>query len=311
MKIKSIFLLSLIALFSCSTPTSKEDDGKIKIVCTTGIIGDMVANIVGEEANVKSMMGPGVDPHLYKASQGDLKLLTNADIIIHNGLHLEGKMGKIFEKLKNRKIIFTAADGLVKEDLINNSNFLGAYDPHIWFDLNLWGKACFHLTESLANVEGLSKEKVLKQGKDYAAEIKEMSSWVKKEIYKIPEKQRVLITAHDAFSYFGKAYDIEVKGLQGISTASEYGLKDVSDLVNFIIDRDIQAVYVESSVSDKALQAVIKGCESKGHNAIIGGLLYSDAMGEKGSPEGTYLGMVKHNVNTIVGGLMKGETNER
>jgi len=310
MKLKLIFFLSLIALFSCSTPPVNNDE-QIKIVCTTGIIGDMVANIVGEAAEVKSMMGPGVDPHLYKASQGDLRLLTNADIIIHNGLHLEGKMGEIFNKLKNRKIIFTAADGLQEKDLINNSNFLGAYDPHIWFDLNLWYKACLHLTESLANVEGLPKEKIMAQGQKYAAQIKEMSAWVKNEIHKIPEKQRVLITAHDAFSYFGKAYDIEVKGLQGISTASEYGLKDVSDLVNFIIERDIRAVYIESSVSDKALQAVIKGCESKGHNAVIGGMLYSDALGENGSPEGTYLGVVRHNVNAIVEGLIKGETNEK
>lgn len=304
MRIKYLYLFIIILLSACHAPI-KEDNDRLQIVCTTGMIGDMVSQIIGNQADVISIMGPGVDPHLYKASRGDLNLLSNADIIIYNGLHLEGKMGVIFDKLKNRKIILKVSDGLEESDLINNSNFIGAYDPHIWFDLNLWGKACLHLTEELSQVEGLSKDTIMEQGNQYAQEVLAMSVWVKNEIQKIPQSQRVLITAHDAFSYFGKAYNIEVKGLQGISTASEYGLRDLSDLVNFIIERDIKAVYVESSVSRKALEAVIKGCEEKGHDATIGGMLYGDAMGEKGTAEEFYLGMVKHNVNTIVTGLTR------
>ncbi len=308
MKIKHLYFYVFFLFLACQ-PTV-DNKGRIQIVCTTGMIGDMVSNIIGNQADVVSIMGPGVDPHLYKASRGDLSLLSNADIIIYNGVHLEGKMGSIFEKLKNRKLIYKVADGLEESDLINNSDFVGAYDPHIWFDLNLWSKACLHLTEELSKVEGLSKDSILTQGKTYAQEILRMSQWVKDEIQSIPKPQRVLITAHDAFSYFGKAYDIEVKGLQGISTASEYGLRDLSDLVNFIVQRNIQAVFVESSVSRKALEAVIRGCKEKGHHATIGGTLYGDAMGEKETKEAFYLGMVKHNVNTIVAGLKK-ETYEK
>ncbi len=301
---KKLFILTLLltVLFSCqNSPTT--DSGKPKIVCTTGMLADAVVNIVGEEAEVVGLMGPGVDPHLYKATQGDLKELSSADVIIYNGLHLEGKMGEIFEKLAERKKILVAADALPTSKLIKSADFQGAYDPHLWFDVALWSKVVEHLGIELSQLEILDKGSILQNTASYSAQLQELDQWVSMEIAKIDSSKRVLITAHDAFGYFGRAYNIEVKGLQGISTMSEYGLKDVSDLVNFIVDRKIQAVFVESSVSDRSLKAVVEGCIKNGHEISIGGTLYSDAMGQEESEEGKYLGMVRYNVNTIVEAL--------
>jgi manganese/zinc/iron transport system substrate-binding protein len=306
MKVRSliIILFASLLLFSCQEGKQQtESDSEIKIVCTTGMLGDLVQNLIGTQAEVISLMGPGVDPHLYKASQGDLKKLSEADIIIYNGLHLEGKMGEIFKKLSNRKTILVAADAIDQDLLINSSDFQGAYDPHIWFDLQLWKKVATHLAQELSEEKAFKADSIQYRLEQYAFKLDSLDEWVKEQILQIDSSKRVLITAHDAFGYFGKAYQIEVKGLQGISTVSEYGLKDVSNLVNFISERGIRSVFVESSVSDRALKAVVEGCKSKGHAVQIGGTLYSDAMGEAGSTEGNYLGMVQHNVNTVVEGL--------
>ena len=306
---RSLLFIGLLALcfgfLSCQTQSSSENQEKesIKIVCTTGMLADAVHNIVGEEAQVIGLMGPGVDPHLYKATQGDLKELSNADIIIYNGLHLEGKMGEIFEKLENRKRIIVAADGVKKSELIQSADFQGAFDPHLWFDVALWAEVVEHLGIEISTVEGFNKDAILKNTLSYSNKLKELDLWVSEEIAKIDSSKRVMITAHDAFGYFGRAYNIEVRGLQGISTLSEYGLKDVSDLVSYITDKKIQAVFVESSVSDRSLKAVVEGCEKRGHTIDIGGTLYSDAMGQEGTAEGEYIGMVNYNVNTIVKAL--------
>jgi len=306
---RSLFFIGLWALcfgfLSCQTQSSSENQEKesVKIVCTTGMLADAVHNIVGEEAQVIGLMGPGVDPHLYKATQGDLKELSNADIIIYNGLHLEGKMGEIFEKLENRKRIIVAADGIKKSELIQSADFQGAFDPHLWFDVALWAEVVEHLGVQISTVQGFNKDAILKNTLSYSNKLKELDLWVSEEIAKIDSSKRVMITAHDAFGYFGRAYNIEVRGLQGISTLSEYGLKDVSDLVSYITDKKIQAVFVESSVSDRSLKAVVEGCEKRGHTIDIGGTLYSDAMGQEGTAEGEYIGMVNYNVNTIVKAL--------
>ena len=304
MKYLLIILFSSIVLSACEFKEKKATKGeKLKIVCTTGMLGDAVKNIVKNQAEVSTLMGPGVDPHLYKATQGDLKILSDADIIIYNGLHLEGKMGEVFEKLKNRKTIIVAADGINKADLINTTEFQGAYDPHLWFDVDLWNRVVQYIGEKLSKLEQIDKNQVLENSKNFQNALSTLNDWVKSEIQKIAPERRVLITAHDAFGYFGRAYDIEVRGLQGISTVSEYGLKDVSDLVNFITERKIKAVFVESSVSARSLNAVVEGCKSNGHPVKIGGTLYSDAMGEEGTAEGTYIGMVKYNVSSIVENL--------
>lgn len=303
MKIKLFpLLLGLLFLLACQEKP-KQANERLLIVCTTGMLGDAVKNIVGKQADVVTLMGPGVDPHLYKATQGDLKKLSDADVIVYNGLHLEGKMGDIFEKLKNRKTILVASGGVSKKELINSTDFQGAYDPHLWFDVELWSKVVSYLGKKLREESLLNLDSLSTNTNHYLKELNKLDKWVIQELTQIDSSKRVLITAHDAFGYFGKAYQIEVKGLQGISTMSEYGLRDVSQLVNFISERAIPAVFVESSVSDRSLKAVVEGCKAKGHEIKIGGTLYSDAMGEKGTVEGTYVGMVKYNVNTIVEAL--------
>lgn len=267
------------------------------------MIADAVQHVAGSHAKVEALMGPGVDPHLYKATQGDLSRLKEADMIFYNGLHLEGKMGDVLEKLAKQKPVVAVGGEIDPAKLLKSAQFADAYDPHIWFDVSLW-------MEAVNEAEKALKEKMPDHAQDFATnaaayrtELTNLHQWVTEQIASIPLGQRVLITAHDAFEYFGRAYQIQVKGLQGISTVSEYGLQDLSGMVTFIVDHQIKAVFVESSVPRKSLEAVIEGCQQRGHEVKIGGTLYSDAMGEAGTPEGTYVGMVKYNVNTIVENL--------
>lgn len=298
----SIFICLVILSVACKVNT-KNENNKINIVCTTGMLGDAVKNLVDTNFTVHTLMGAGVDPHLYKATQGDLKLLTEADIIFYNGLHLEGKMGEILKKIGKRKPTMAATESISTDQLINNTDFLGAYDPHLWFDVALWSDVVSNISHFLISTYPSHAENIQQNTSEYDSRLKVLNKWTKDQIQQLDSTQRVLITAHDAFGYFGRAYNIEVRGLQGISTISEYGLKDISDLVNFITDREIKAVFIESSVSDRSLNAVKEGCEAKNHDLKIGGTLFSDAMGEEGSEEGTYIGMVKYNVNTIVEAL--------
>ncbi len=303
----SIPLLILTQLFTGCADKEKEEttdrQGIKTLVCTTGMIADAVANIAGDKANVISLMGPGVDPHLYKATQGDLERLSNADIIFYNGLHLEGKMGEILERLGRLKKVVAVSDGLDQSRLINSTNFAGAHDPHIWFDVSLWKETIPFIAGILSEMDPGNAAFYRKNAETYSARLDQLHEWVRQKISEIPREQRVMITAHDAFEYFGKAYEIEVRGLQGISTVSEYGLKDITDLVNFITSRGIKAIFVESSVPRKSLEAVVEGCNSRGNHVVIGGTLFSDAMGQAGAPEGTYTGMVEANVNMIVNAL--------
>jgi manganese/zinc/iron transport system substrate-binding protein len=300
---RNTYLIALAAalfLASCEAP---ERTGKMQIVCTTGMIADMLANVAGERAEVSALMGPGVDPHLYKASQGDLAKLSQADIIFYNGLHLEGKMGELLEKVGRTKPVVAVSGGIGEERLLSLSDYGDAHDPHIWFDVRLWAEALGFAAERLIAFDPTNAEEYRARAAAYRDTLLQLDAWVRVEMAAIPAERRVLITAHDAFAYFGRAYDVEVRGLQGISTVSEYGLKDVSDLVSFISDRGIHAIFVESSVPAKALEAVVEGCLKRGHQVRIGGMLYSDAMGEEGAPEGVYTGMVRANVSTIVQNL--------
>ncbi|WKK83983.2 zinc ABC transporter substrate-binding protein [Marivirga arenosa] len=299
----SLIISFIFLTFSCSQPSEKNE--QTYIVCTTGMIKDAAENIIGDKAKIEALMGPGVDPHLYKATQGDLKKLQAADIIIYNGLFLEGKMGEILEKLKNRKTVIAMAELLNKESFINNTEFQGAYDPHIWFDVNLWKKASTLLSEKLIQYDSSNQNYYQKNTDQYIHSLDSLNEAVSQKLQEIPDSKRVLVTAHDAFAYFGRAYNIEVRGLQGISTLSEFGLRDVSNLVEFITENEIPAIFTETSVSEKAIKAVLEGCKSKGHDVVIGGSLYSDAMGEEGTFEGTYLGMVHSNVEKIVEGLSR------
>jgi manganese/zinc/iron transport system substrate-binding protein len=300
---KTLIVIGFGLLMGACTQKKTHQNGKLNIVTTTGMIKDAVENIVGDRANVTALMGPGVDPHLYKATQGDLEKLTSADIIFYNGLHLEGKMGDVLEKLGRQKPVIAIAENIPDSLLRTIPGFDNTHDPHIWFDVKLWSTALNTITSFMVTYDSASAEIYKKQSSNYLARLDSLHTAVKQQLAQIPQQQRVLITAHDAFGYFGDAYAIEVRGLQGISTVSEFGLKDVTELVNFIIERKIKAIFVETSVSHKSINAVVEGCNQKGWPVNIGGSLYSDAMGEAGTPQGNYIGMVNANVNTIVTAL--------
>lgn len=295
-------LILLISLWSCNDKTNTTGS-KLTIVTTTGMIADIAKNVGKDSVSVEALMGPGVDPHLYKATQGDLGRLQNADVIFYNGLHLEGKMGEVFEKLERIKTVVPVARGIDSTFLLNDPVYENAFDPHIWFDISLWASTIGEVTATLIEADPDNANYYEKNASAYANELLSLHDWVKSEVATIPEDKRIMITAHDAFSYFGRAYEIEVRGLQGISTLSEFGLKDRVDLVNFIVENKIKAVFVETSVSEKNINAIVEGCRQKGHNVIIGGNLFSDAMGAEDTPEGNYIGMVQANVRTIVEAL--------
>ncbi|WP_299708442.1 zinc ABC transporter substrate-binding protein [uncultured Pontibacter sp.] len=311
MKSSPISILCWLLTFTLMSTSCTQVDSRgevapgqrMRIVTTTGMLGDAVANIVGDAAEVDAIMGSGVDPHLYKATQGDLNKLTEADVIIYNGLHLEGKMGEVLEKLSRYKTVLAATGGIPETELLNSTEYENSYDPHVWFDVSLWMKVVQHISSELQKKDPQNAAVYQAQSEAYLQKLSALHNETKAAIATIPERQRILITAHDAFGYYGNAYDIEVRGLQGISTLSEFGLQDVSSLVKFIVANNIRAVFVESSVSPKAIEAVVQGSKKRGHNVLIGGTLYSDAMGDAGTPEGTYLGMVRHNTNTIVSSL--------
>jgi len=302
MNIKPLLALFIaFAFLSCQRERKDfHDNGKFRIVTTTGMLADGVKLLVGDQAEVISLMGTGVDPHLYKATAHDLSLLQNADLILYNGLHLEGKMSEIFEKLKRRKHVLAIADGLPKERLRKTGE--KTYDPHIWFDVSLWKQGWLYVAEELREDSALAIG-IEQNRASFFKGLDSLHSWSMQQLQTIPSSSRVLITAHDAFGYFGRAYHIEVLGLQGISTVSDFGLKDISELVNRIVASKVKAVFIETSVSSKAIEAVVEGCKAQGHDIHIGGALYSDAMGKEGTAEGTYNGMVRANVIKIVNGL--------
>lgn len=297
-------LLLLSLTFSCEAPgETNNTDEKLYVVATTGMVADMIAHIGGADVTVDALMGPGVDPHLYKATQGDLSRLQKADLVVYNGLHLEGKMGEILEKLGRTKPVVAISAGIPEAKLLEDTLFQGNFDPHIWFDVSLWAAAIPALTEALATSDSSLREVFERNGKAYQLELELLHDWVRDTLAVLPADKRVVVTAHDAFSYFGRAYDLEVRGLQGISTLSEFGLRDRVDLVNFLVERQIGAVFVETSVSTKNITSIIEGCRQKGHEVRIGGQLFSDAMGAPDTPEGTYTGMVRANVRTIIESL--------
>lgn len=304
-------ILTGLLLFTAACKKSdnaSSGNHKMQIVTTTGMIKDAVKNVVKDKAEVSALMGAGVDPHLYKATQNDLTLLSNADIVFYNGLFLEGKMEDILEKLGQRKPVFAVSDGIDPSLFLPLSNKTGsngkhAYDPHIWFDVSLWAKTVAQVSRHMQETDPENAAFYQSNAQEYIQKLDTLHQEVLQQIATIPKEQRLLITSHDAFNYFGRAYNIEVKGLQGISTVVEFGLKDITDMVDLLTSRKVKAVFVESSVPKKPLEAVAAGCKDRGHTVLIGGTLYSDAMGQDGTPEGTYIGMVQANVHTIVHAL--------
>lgn len=300
-KIKLILLLFVLLTVGCKT--NPDEEGKIRVVTTTNIIGDLVSEIGGDKIILQSLMGPGVDPHLYKASEGDVMRLFKADIVFFNGLHLEGKLADIFEKMKTRKHMVSLGEFLPKEKLIASESFGGNYDPHIWFDVSLYKNLSETVTKELSKADPENSEYYEQNNLRYQSELDHLDKNLRNIISELPPKKRILVTAHDAFSYFGKTYGFQVVGLQGISTASEAGVRDVRKLTNFIIEHNIKAIFIENSIPRRTIEALQAAVEAGGHQVEIGGTLYSDSLGNAGSPEGTYAGMFTFNVQTIVNAL--------
>ena len=297
-----LLCLTIINVVLFSGCTSNDGNEQPTVLATTSILGDVLRNILPEQITVAQLMGPGVDPHLYKASQGDVQSLSRADVIVYNGLHLEGKMSEILERLSRTKNVLAFADPLPRSNL-RNLDSAGVVDPHIWFDLELTVRCVEHLATKLGTLFPEYESVIVQSGNEYIQKLLETHQWCKSQINTLPSDKRILITSHDAFGYFGDAYEFQVSGLQGISTLSESGLKDVTNMVNYIIDHKVKAVFVENSVPQKALRSVIEGCRRKGHAVTIGGELFSDALGEERTPEGTYIGMIRYNVGTIINAL--------
>ncbi|MEO9871297.1 metal ABC transporter solute-binding protein, Zn/Mn family [Ekhidna sp.] len=302
---KNIATFSIcIALFGFGCSTKNEQTTSTPhVVATTGMLYDAVINIAKDKVTAEAIMGPGVDPHLYKATQGDLSKFNKADLVVYNGILLEGKMSEILAKLGRQKLVVAAAESIPKHMLKSAIGYKDAYDPHVWFDINRWKYAVKSISKSLVSLDSTNQAFYQKNTTEYLLQLDSLEEYVIQRLKEIPKDQRILVTAHDAFVYFGDAYNIQVEALQGISTVADFGLKDIAQITDLIIDNNIKAIFVETSVSEKSINAVVTGCRERGHDIRIGGYLYSDAMGEFGTEEGTYIGMFKKNIETIVEAL--------
>ena len=301
---KIICAICLFTLLITSCKNETKNNGKLNVVTTTSMITDLVKNIGGDAINLEGLMGSGVDPHLYKASEGDVSKLVDADIIFYNGLHLEGKLVDVFEQMSSAtKRPIALADALDKKGLIGSDYFASNYDPHVWFDISYFKQFAQKVTQVLAEQDP-DNASIYKQNEvAYLKELDKLQNDVVGVVEALPAEKRILVTAHDAFNYFGEAYQFKVVGLQGLSTATEAGVQDVQKLASFIIENKIKAIFVESSVPRRTIEALQEAVKSKGHNVTIGGTLFSDALGNEGKAEGTYLGMFRYNVKTIVSAL--------
>lgn len=299
---KILIVIITVSLFSCNNKT--DETGRLQVVTTTSIITDLVKNIGGDFIDVEGLMGAGVDPHLYRASEGDVSKLYNADVIFYNGLHLEGKLVDVFEKMKSQEKTTIGLGGVLEKGKLIGSEYFGSnYDPHVWFNIQFFKQFAEETAAVLAEVNPEHAEAYMENKENYIEELDAMENEIMAIIETLPEEKRILVTAHDAFNYFGEAFGFEVVGLQGLSTATEAGVQDVRRLSDFIIENEVQTIFIESSVPRQTIEALEQAVLSKGHEVEIGGTLYSDALGNPGTPEGTYIGMFTYNVNTIVDAL--------
>jgi len=268
------------------------------------MVTDIVREVAGPHASITGIIGEGVDPHLYKPTRSDVAALMAADVVFYSGLMLEGKLADTLIRVgRTGKPVYAVTELLDEKSLLEPQEMQGHYDPHVWMDPRAWRQAVDAVAKSLGEYDATNAEFYRKNAERYGAELEKLDVYVRKVIASIPEKQRVLITAHDAFNYFGRAYDIQVMGIQGLSTESEAGLQDINRLVDFIVTNKIQAVFVESSVAEKNVRALVEGSKSRQHDVTIGGTLFSDAMGKPGTYEGSYIGMIDHNATFIARAL--------
>ncbi|WP_083930132.1 metal ABC transporter solute-binding protein, Zn/Mn family [Paenibacillus sanguinis] len=284
----------------CSTKEKLDETAsgeKLNVVTTIAQIAEPISVIGGDRVTVQSLMGPGVDPHLYNATQGDIGKLEKGDVIFYSGLHLEANMLKVFEEIGKTRPVLAISESIPAEQLLKDEG--GAIDPHVWFDIDLWKQSLTAATDELKKAAPADADYFEANKQEYFKKLDELKADAKSKLSQIPKEKRVLITAHDAFGYFGRMHDIEVVGLQGLSTEDEVGLSDIDDTVELLVKYQVPAVFVESSINPASINAVIEGAKKQGLDVQVGGELYSDAMGDESTPEGTYLGMYAHNVNTI------------
>ena len=284
-------------------PAPAQAPKKLDVVATTGMIADAVRQVGGERVSVEALMGPGVDPHLYRQTRSDIVRMTRADVVVWHGLYLEAQLEEFFAGLAKRKKVVALAERLDKARLLEHEEYKGRFDPHVWMDPKLWRDVVIAARETLSDLDPAGKAAFEANAARHLAEIDRLTAYSERVLASVPPAARVLVTAHDAFNYFGRAYGFEVLGIQGISTESEAGLKQIEALVTTLVERKVKAVFVESSVADRNVKALIEGAAARGWTVEIGGELYSDAMGESGSYEGTYIGMIDHNVSTIARAL--------
>jgi manganese/zinc/iron transport system substrate-binding protein len=290
-------------LWGCHPATSETTSGPIKVVATTGMIGDAARILGGEAFSVHTLIGSGLDPHLYKATEGDVRRLHEAQVILYHGLHLEGKLTEILGAMSKQKTTVAVAEALPENQRLVPPDGGGQWDPHVWFDVQRWIVVVQKIATVLVDVQPDQKMAIDMRLNKYLQELQSLHETVQTEISRIPEQQRILVTAHDAFHYFGDAYGVEVTGLQGISTVVEAGARDVQELANWIVERKVPAIFVESSVPKKSILALREAVSARGGSVSIGDELFSDAMGPAGSGADSYLGMVQHNVRALVNGL--------
>ncbi|WP_312097946.1 metal ABC transporter solute-binding protein, Zn/Mn family [Niallia sp.] len=298
-------LMTFVFLTGCSAEsTESKGDDKLTIVTTIAQIAEPMSVIGGDKVEVQSLMGPGVDPHLYTATQGDIQKMENADIIFYSGLHLEANMVKVFEEIGKTRSVLAIGEVNPEEKLLKDEK--GAIDPHIWFDIDLWKESLDAATNELKKALPDDSDYFEKNKQEYFAKLDALKEEAKAQMETLPEDKRVLVTAHDAFGYFGRMLDIEVVGLQGLSTEAEIGLSDIEETIQLLVEHQVPAVFIESSINPASINAVIEGAKKEGLDIELGGELFSDAMGDADTEEGTYIGMYKHNVSTIYQALSRG-----
>ncbi|SMO92925.1 metal ABC transporter solute-binding protein, Zn/Mn family [Ruegeria faecimaris] len=299
--IRRSFLAALA--FAAVFPFSAWADAPLKVVATTGMIADAARQVGGDQVEVKGLMGPGVDPHAYRQTRSDIVAMTRSDLILWHGLYLEAQMEEFFHDLGRKRMVVAVAEGVDKSKLHAHDNYADKYDPHLWMSPALWRDVVVEVQKALTQARPEAADTFAENAEAFLAQIAELETYGKQVLAAVPENNRVLVTAHDAFGYFGAEYGYDVLGIQGISTQSEAGLNRISELVDTLVDRQLTAVFVESSVSDRSMRALIEGAAARGHQVEVGGQLYSDAMGEPGTYEGTYIGMLDHNITVIAGAL--------
>ena len=300
---RRLCLIAILGVSALGATTGMAMAKPLNVVATTSMIADAARQVAGERAEVTALMGPGVDPHSYRQTRSDIAAMARADLVLWHGLYLEAQLEEFFLDLEKRRNVVAVGEAIAKDKLLSHASYEGRYDPHVWMDPQLWKTVVGAVRDALIQTDPDGKATYTANADKHIADIEKLIGYMKSVTTSVPEKSRVLLTAHDAFSYFGRGYDFEVLGIQGISTESEAGLRRVEELVNIIVDRNISAVFVESSVPERNVRALIEGAEARGQKVIIGGTLFSDAMGEPGTYEGTYIGMIDHNTTLITRAL--------